>query len=67
MSHSRVFDIFKKKFTHLGLQVQEWFPNGKDSVRVRLHDRQELIFTYYGERRYILETKDNYMERMKGE
>jgi hypothetical protein len=65
MLHQKVFDVFKNKFAVIAAQTETWFPNGKDSVRIRLTDKQEIIFTYHGEPGWSLETIDNYLIRMK--
>lgn len=42
--------------------IELWFPNGKGSVRVRLKDRSELIFTYNDSKRWRLETIESFKE-----
>ena len=67
MKHDLILHFFK---THLPFQarlVTEWFPNGKNSIRVRLTNKDEFIFTYNKEKEWCYETVDNYIVRMKGE
>ena len=55
-----------KKFVEL-FRIQEesievWFPNGRGSVRVRLKDRSELVFTFNDSKRWRLETIESFKE-----
>ena len=43
-------------------RIEQWSPNGKGSVRVRLKDRSELIFTYNDSKRWRLETIESFKE-----
>lgn len=47
--------------------VVQWFPNGLNSIRVRLTNKDEFIFTYNSDKNWCYETVDSYIVRMKGE
>lgn len=67
MIHEKIFIIFEERFSDIASQSCMWFPNGKDSVRVRMKNKQEFIFTYHGEKDWSLETINRYLTRLKGE
>ena len=66
MTHREVFNLFEKicPVEKLGEEIDCWFPNGKDSVRVRLvkHHR-ELIFTYKDTDNWRIETAKSYISK----
>lgn len=43
-----------------------WFPNGRDSIRIRDINKHELIFTYHGDTDWRLETVNEFLKNMKG-
>lgn len=45
--------------------VDCWFPNGKGSVRVRMANGVELVYTYIAERNWRLETVHSWVEGRK--
>ena len=47
--------------------VIQWFPNGHNSIRVRLTNNEDFIFTYNSDKDWCYETVDSYIIRMKGE
>lgn len=67
MSHVIIFKQFTKHFPVWADQVKEWFPNGKNSIRVRLTVNTCYIFTWNGIEDWCLETVDSYIKNMKGE
>lgn len=67
MTHNCVYDIFEKKFNKIAGQIEVWFPNGKNSIRIRLDDKNEYIFTFNSESDWSLETVNSYLKRVKGE
>lgn len=67
MAHKNILEIFQQRFFDLYSQVKEWFPNGRGSIRIRTSDKQDFVFTYYGEKDWCLETLDRYISNMKGE
>jgi hypothetical protein len=67
MKHDIILYYFKHHMRHEALKMTEWFPNGLNSIRVRLTNGEDFIFTYNGERNWCFETVDSYIVRMKGE
>lgn len=43
----------------------EWFPNGKNSIRLTFKDNNTLVFTYNSKMDWILETKKSFVNRLK--
>lgn len=66
MLHKDIFEKFKDLFPQLAETVEEWFPNGRHSVRVRTQDNHEYAFTFHRQHSWSLETIDCFIERMKG-
>lgn len=67
MSHNEVFNRLKKNFPFYADQTELWFPNGKNSIRLRMKNGQELIFNCDNSNRRIrLETVSSYLAEMKG-
>lgn len=66
MQHDLIFHYFKKHMPTESRQIVQWFPNGLNSIRVRLTNNEEFIFTYNSEKEWCYETVDNYIVRMKG-
>ena len=65
MIRKDVFEAFKD-ITHMSDErIDTWFPNGRNSVRIRLKTKQELIFTYQSKNYWRLETKGAFLTDMK--
>ena len=43
-----------------------WFPNGKNSIRIRDNNKHELIFTYHSDADWRLETINEFLKNTKG-
>ena len=68
MTHNEVWNAFKKHFPTACGFVTHWFPNGRNSIRVRLNDgKTDLIFTYQNSKVWKIETVDSYLESIKVE
>ena len=67
MTQREVYEWFKTHFPMYAANAEEWFPNGKSSVRIKLRNGQELIMTYNSCDDWSLETLDRFIKRMKGE
>ena len=65
MTQKDVFKAFLEISRTTEEDIEMWFPNGKDSVRVKLKDKQELIFTYDSPRYWRLETRGAFLTDMK--
>lgn len=66
MLHDDVYNCFTLYFPQISKHVIEWFPNGRNSVRVRRCDNQDFIFTYHDKNNWCFETVDSFIERLKG-
>lgn len=68
MTHDIVFGYFRKCIPQLSKpsKVEQWFPNGKNSIRVRFEGGSEYIFTYYGDDCWCFETVEYFIRRLKG-
>ena len=68
MSNKDIFMVFKDMFPFYIPDVQMWFPNGKNSIRVRMDNNSERMFTYNNDKDWRLETAKSYFkENKKGE
>lgn len=67
MLHKEIFHLFKEYFSQYGKQTKEWFPNGKDSIRVRLFSGSDFVFTFHNDDDWCFETVDSHIRKMKGE
>ena len=65
MTHKNVLEQFRIMFPCFDGQIIEWFPNGKNSIRVRNKMKQDFIFTYNKDRDWSLKTLDNFLKEMK--
>ena len=45
MVHSKVFECFQEHLPAFAEKVETYFPNGKNSIRVRQKDGKEFIFS----------------------
>lgn len=64
MSQKEVFNKFKYYFPKFAEASEMWFPNGKNSVRVRLNNRKEIVFTFNSELDWRFETVESFMKNM---
>lgn len=67
MSHEKVYEWFESYFPQFSKHIVEWFPNGKDSIRVRRSGNQDFIFTFHGIDDWCFETVDSFIKKLKGE
>ena len=66
MVHSKIYEQYKKMLPEYEKITMEWFPNGKNSIRVRLKNRLDLIFIYNKTDDWCFETVKSYINHMKG-
>jgi hypothetical protein len=66
MKHEDVYKQFSKQFPEIAIHVEDWFPNGKDSVRVRIKSGSDFVFTYHNFYDWCYETLESYIKKMKG-
>ena len=64
MLHIDVFKKYKKIFFRDSLNVKVWHPNGFNSIRIRLSNDDEWVFTYVSDRKWSMETLDNFIETL---
>lgn len=66
MVHREVLERFKHLFPQYEGYIKTWFPNGKDSVRLRQLNGQEFVFTFHSDKDWCFETLDSHLKHMKG-
>ena len=67
MSHSEVMKWFENYFPdYSGDRIDVWFPNGRNSIRIRQKNGQEFIFTYHSQKDWRFETITSFLNGMKG-
>ena len=66
MLHEDVYKNFKDKFPQYSKHITEWFPNGKDSIRVRMKYGSDFVFTYHNWTDWSFETVDSFINKLKG-
>lgn len=70
MLQKEVYEHFKTLFPNYVEYVVTWFPNGNNSIRIRLREEDDLIFTCAsigGRLEWSLETLNLFIKRLKGE
>ena len=67
MSHSEVMKWFESYFPdYSGDRIDMWFPNGRNSIRIRQKNGQEFIFTYHNQKDWKFETDYQFSEWNEG-
>lgn len=66
MIHKNVYAIYEKLMPFYASQTKEYFPCGLNTIRVRLQDRREFVFSYGKDDSWCFETLDRYIKKMKG-
>ena len=67
MGHSDVMKWFEQYFPdYSGDRIDMWFPNGRNSVRIRQKNGQEFIFTYNSQKDWKFETITCFLNGLKG-
>lgn len=67
MTHKDIYKEFNQVFKDLSSTVEMWFPNGKNSIRVRDKYKAEYIFTFNSPRNWSIETVENFIAKLKGD
>lgn len=67
MSQEEVYKQFTTKFPQFAEHIQEWFPNGRNSVRVRMKTGSDFIFTYHNWNDWCFETVESFIKKLKGD
>lgn len=64
MAHSDILKIFERMFpNYAGVKINVWFPNGRNSIRVRHHNKREYVFTFNGPSDWKLETIESFLKK----
>lgn len=67
MAHTEVLKQFEKMFpVFAGIRIKCWFPNGKNSIRIRHNNGLEYVFTFHSITDWKLETQDSFLKTMGG-
>ena len=67
MSHKELYKLFELYFPDYAVdKVELWFPNGKNSIRVRQTNKQEFIFSYIDQKTWRFETVNNFLKNIRG-
>lgn len=66
MLHTKVYGYFKDYLPAQAEKADVYFPNGKNSIRIRNKDGSEFIFTCLSPKDWCYETLNIYIKRMKG-
>ncbi len=66
MVHSEVYEEFTSIFADLVHRVQDWYPNGKNSIRIQCADKKEYIFSIESEENWKFETVSSFINNLKG-
>lgn len=67
MKHVEVYEKYKEMFPEHAVYVEDWFPNGKNSVRVRIKSGSDFIFTYNEWYDWCYETVESHIRKMRGD
>lgn len=67
MIHTQVYGFFQTCLPDQAKKVKEYFPNGKNSIRIRKTNGQEFIFSLREPKAWKFETIDQFLADMKGE
>ena len=68
MSHAEVYKAFRQYFpTYVGENIAAWFPNGRNSIRVREANGDEFIFSFNNGKDWKFATIDSFLNGKKGE
>lgn len=66
MKQEEVYKNFQSQFPKYAEYAEEWFPNGKNSVRVRVKGGSDFVFTYNNWCDWCFETVESYIRKMRG-
>ena len=66
MIHKEVLAWFELYFElYAGDKIEAWFPNGKNSIRIRQTNGREFIFTFHNHNDWKFETLDSFIKSIK--
>lgn len=67
MFHCDIYKFFKDCLPACAENMTEYFPSGKNTIRVRQANGQEFIFSCNGPKARKFETIDQFIADMKGD
>lgn len=68
MSHNDIYKLFELHMpSYAGEKVELWFPNGRNSIRVRSIGKEEFIFTFNNPKDWRFETVGSYINTFRKE
>lgn len=67
MIHDEVYGLYKECLPDRAADTKEYFPNGKNGIRVRQNNGQDFVFTFIEPGSWKFETIDEFIAGMKGE
>ena len=66
MTHTDLFKMFKTFFPLYAEMAKEYFPNGKNSIRVRMDGiNKDYIFTFHDKNDWKFETVNSFLKNNK--
>lgn len=66
MTHSKVYEIYERLLPFYAKKTKEYFQCGRNTIRVRMNDKEEFVFSYDNSRSWSFDTLDRYLIKMKG-
>lgn len=64
MLHKDVMQKFEEISNVDERSINTWFPNGKNSVRIRFKNNTEIVFTYASPKVWRIETIDHFIKNL---
>lgn len=65
-NHEDLFEEYRQLLKVDESLIEEWFPCGKDSIRVRFKDGKEVIWTITGPENWMIESVEHFCKRLTG-
>ena len=65
MTHLEIFRNFKNVYPIDNDAIDCWFPNGKNSIRIRSKVYGDFIFTYQSKKVWKIESVESYLDSIK--
>lgn len=64
MTHISIYNRFVLYFPQFADVADSWFPNGKNSIRIRIINDKDYVFTYNSKHDWRLETVDSFVRAL---
>lgn len=61
MKHDLILNWFKIFFTEFSKAIESWSPQGANSIRIRMINRQEVVFTFYSQEDWRYESVNSFI------